>query len=145
MEEAESVECEAEEQRQSPHAARVMPVSPVIGKPGPGRPRDIVKRKPDTPAEVRALLFEVLDKDTANKMIYSLRKKIARGSTGTLEFLYDRLVGRPAVNIHHDADGALAEFMQAWSALAGSATLDDDSLTIDGQASAVDDEDDART
>jgi len=114
------------------------------GVPGPGGQRKLVKHAPATPAEITALLYMILDADTCNKMVYSLRRKIAKGSIGTLEFVTDRLIGRPAVNIHHDADGALAEFMQAWSALAGSATQDDDNLTIDGQASAVDDESDDR-
>lgn len=64
------------------------------------------------------MLLMVLDADTANRMVLSLRKKIAKGNVGTLEFLFDRLIGRPAVNIHHDADGALAEFMAAWADLA---------------------------
>lgn len=91
---------------------------PPTEHPGAGRPKRIVLDSVKTPAEVRALLLMVLDADTANKMVYSLRKKIAKGNIGTLEFLFDRLLGRPAVNVHHDMDGALTQFMQAWQELA---------------------------
>lgn len=92
---------------------------PIPGPhPGAGHPKRVVLNSVTTPAEVRALLLMVLDADTANRMVLSLRKKIAKGNVGTLEFLFDRLIGRPAVNIHHDADGALAEFMAAWADLA---------------------------
>jgi hypothetical protein len=87
------------------------------GKAGPGRHPDVVQRAPATPAEVRALLFMVLDKSTADAMVKSLRRRIAKGQLGALEFLFDRLVGRPAVNVHHEADGALAQFMSAWAEL----------------------------
>lgn len=84
----------------------------------PGRGKDTVKKAPATPAEVRALLFMVLDQHTSEMMVRSLRKKIAKANLGAIEFVFDRLVGRPAVNVHHDLDGALAQFMAAWSELA---------------------------
>lgn len=93
--------------------------------PSPGRHRNIVKAAPATPEEVRALLFEVLDKATANKMIYALRRKIAKGNVSTLEFLFDRLIGRPAVQVSIDANIALTRFMDAWQGLALVQTFDE--------------------
>lgn len=80
-------------------------------------------RAPATPDEVRALLFSVLDKETSGKMVLSLRKKIAKGNVSVLEFLFDRIIGRPAVNVHHEADGALAQFIGAWQSLVTDADL----------------------
>jgi len=90
---------------------------------GPGRPKTLVKQAPKTPDEVRALLFMVLDARTSDLMVKSLRKKIAKGNVTTLEFLFDRIIGRPAVNVHHEADGALAQFIGAWQELVVDANL----------------------
>ena len=117
------------------------------GTPGPGRSKRVVNKAATTPAEVRALLLMVLDADTADLMVKSLRRKIAKGNVGTLEFLFDRLLGRPAVNVHHDLDGALAQFMEAWQGLANSEqTLlpapEFAGLTIEADESATDDDND---
>jgi hypothetical protein len=128
-------------------AARFIPGVPG---PGSGRPRSPHVATPATPAEVRALLFMVLDEKTANQMIISLRRKIAKGNVTVLEFLFDRIIGRPAVNVHHDMDGALAQFMASWQTLVAGATLDEpgtladdgDAVTIDGQVTVIDDDDD---
>lgn len=100
---------------ENPTAYRQPPPTPLPKSPGKGK--NTVKEAPKTPAEVRALLFMVLDKQTSEAMVRSLRRRIARGQIGALEFLFDRLVGRPAVNVHHEADGALAQFMAAWATL----------------------------
>ena len=127
-------------------------VLPVLGpRRGPGRPKDVVKQAPKTPDEVRALLFMVLDKHTSDMMVKSLRKKIAKGNVTTLEFLFDRIIGRPAVNVHHEADGALAQFIGAWQALVTDAnlvqapplTLDDAEYTVIGDDVADDDDESA--
>lgn len=134
---------------------------PIPGPhPGAGHPKRVVLNSVATPAEVRALLLMVLDADTANRMVLSLRKKIAKGNVGTLEFLFDRLIGRPAVNVHHDADGALVSFMSAWAELKAEAetqanlaqspqlALDSASEVIDGDfmaAKSADNVEDAGT
>jgi len=94
------------------------------GLPGPGRPKDVVKKAPATPEEVRALLFMVLDKHTSDMMVKSLRKKIAKGNVTTLEFLFDRIIGRPAVTVNHEASGALQQFIGAWQQLVLDADLE---------------------
>lgn len=101
-----------------PHMKR--PPLPV----SPGRGKDTVKKAPVTPDEVRALLFSVLDQHTSEMMVRSLRKKIAKGNVSVLEFLFDRIIGRPAVNVHHEADGALAQFIGAWQSLVIDANLE---------------------
>ena len=90
------------------------------GVPGAGDHKRVTDRAPATPAEVRALLFSILDVETTNKMIYSLRRKAGKGQLGVLEFIFSYLIGKPAVNVHHDMDGALKQFMEAWSQLANS-------------------------
>jgi hypothetical protein len=85
------------------------------------RPR--IDRAPETPEEIRALLFMVMDKQTTEKMITSLRRKIGKASVSHLEFLFDRVIGRPAVTVNHQADGALAQFIGAWQQLVMDADL----------------------
>lgn len=108
-----------------------MSSSEIPAKFGPGnaynggrlaKPR--IDKAPETPAEIRALLFMILDEETTKKMIVSLRRKCARGNVGTLEFLFDRLIGRPAVNVHHDADASLMNFVNAWQQLVTDAKLE---------------------
>ncbi len=112
-----------EEKGQSPHGREKSTILPA-GK-SPGLPKEVTKRPPATPQEVRDLLFLVLDKDTANKMIYSLRKKIAKGNISALEFLFDRVIGRPAVQVQVGADAALTQFMDSWHALLETAQYGD--------------------
>lgn len=116
------------------------------GTPGPGARRKLVREAPKTPAEIHALLYMILDAETMDKMVYSMRKKIAKGNVTALEWIMDRLLGRPAVNVHHDADGALANFMSAWAELANSGqtqtlAIDDASEVIDGIVLAVKNDD----
>lgn len=95
-------------------------------KKSPGRgDAQIVKAPPATPQEVRDLLFLVLDAPTASRMIYSLRKKIAKGNISALEFLFDRVIGRPAVQVQVGADAALTQFMDSWHALLETAQYGD--------------------
>jgi hypothetical protein len=86
------------------------------------RPR--VDRAPETPEEIRALLFMIMDKQTTEKMITSLRRKIGKASVSHLEFLFDRVIGRPAVTVNHEASGALQQFIGAWQQLVLDADLE---------------------
>lgn len=106
---------------ENPRVSR--PGLPRTKSPGAGKP--IVKQTPASPQEVRDLLFLVLDKETAEKMIRSLRKKIGRGNISALEFLFDRVIGRPAVQVQVGADAALTQFMDSWHALLETAQYGD--------------------
>ena len=98
MEDVTSAEYEADEQRQSLHAAgnlHPFPKGDPNHKAGPGRPARLVKKAPETPAEIRALLTMVLDADTADAMVNSLRRKLGRANVSVLEWFFDR-TDRPA-------------------------------------------------
>lgn len=94
----------------------------------PARP-NYARRRFNTPAEVRALLNDVLDAQTAADMVYALRRRIRKGNVTTLEFLFAYLLGRPAVVVQHSADEKLAEFIADWRRLQDESADD----TIDGQ------------
>jgi hypothetical protein len=116
---------ETDEEKRQPTDVRekAPPFAPGHPPTGGHRQRNVVKEPPKTPEEVRALLFMVLDKHTSDLMVKSLRKKIAKGNVTTLEFLFDRIIGRPAVTVNHQADGALAQFIGAWQQLVLDADL----------------------
>jgi len=87
--------------------------NPGSGLAGPGRPRE------DVAERVRAALAAVLDDETLTAWAEAMRRKLKKGNLSASEFVIDRLIGRPAVVVNHQADGALSAFVMAWQRVSG--------------------------
>ena len=87
--------------------------NPGSGLAGPGRPRGIEAER------LRQVLSELLDDATMEAWVRALRKKLARGSITASLFVVDRVLGKPAVNVHHQVDGNLERFVLAWQRASG--------------------------
>jgi hypothetical protein len=92
---------------------RWLPGVPNGGPRGGGRPREGEAER------IRAVLRSVLDDETLIAWAKAMKRKVSRGSLSATEFLFDRVLGKPAVNIHHEADGALNAFVLAWRNVSG--------------------------
>ena len=87
--------------------------NPGSGRAGPGRPKGSEVER------LRQALNSVLDDATMEAWVRALRKKLARGSITASLFVVDRILGKPAVNVHHQVDGNLDRFVLAWQRASG--------------------------
>ncbi len=90
----------------------------------------IVKREGPTPnagrpslaaaEKLRAAIASLAeDEEVMAEWRESMAKKLRKGNTFATAFLRDSLIGKPAVVVHSDTSDALADFMAAWQAQAG--------------------------
>jgi hypothetical protein len=68
-------------------------------------------------AMIRQRLLEAANPGQMNRFLAALGKKLDKGSIDAAEFLFDRILGKPAVSVSHDVDGKLSEFMATWTAM----------------------------